>query len=309
MNAAVCTLFEKNYHYGLGGLANSLFHHGFRGVIWAGYRGPLPPWASPVQDAGAFQEYRVTDGFAVRFVPLGTQLHFTNYKPDFILEIFERYDPLLQTLFYFDPDIVINCRWSFYEEWADFGIALVQDITNSDMPSNHPVRMQWKRFLEQEGFSITREVSQYFNAGFIGLRRESLDSVRTWKTLQESMGAKVGLMGFMPGGDRSSPFFAPDQDSLNVMTMCTEAPLSTIGPEGMDLVPGGFTMSHAVGAPKPWSKQMLRSALKGVGPSLADRAYWRYADQPIAMFSPARLRMQRMDNVLGAAVGRLIRRR
>src|SRR6266487_315420 len=106
MNAAVCTLFEREYHYGLGGLANSLFHHGYRGVIWAGYRGTLPPWAFPVRDAGAFQEYRLTDDFRIRFVTLATKLHLTNYKADFILEVFERHDPSLQALFYFDPDIV-----------------------------------------------------------------------------------------------------------------------------------------------------------------------------------------------------------
>jgi len=308
MNAAVCTLFEREYHYGLGGLANSLFHHGYRGVIWAGYRGPMPPWAFPVQETGAYKEFRVTDGFAIRFVPLTTKLHLTNYKADFITKIFEHYDTSLQALFYFDPDIVIKCRWSFYEEWAGFGIALVQDITNSAMPSNHPVRMQWKRLLEEAGFSVTREVSQYFNAGFIGLRREWMNSMGTWKTLQELMGGASSLTEFMPGGDRSFAFYAPDQDSLNAMVMCTEAPLSTIGPEGMDLCPGGFTMSHAVGTPKPWCKRMFWSALNGRGPGLADRAYWRYAGHPIAMYSPARLRIQQMDNLLGAAVGRLIRR-
>lgn len=308
MNTAVCTLFEKHYHFGLGGLANSLYRHGYRGVIWAGYRGPLPPWAAPVQDAGGWQEFCVTEDFSIRFVPLSTDVHLTNYKPDFVGEVLERCDPSLEAVFYFDPDIVIKCRWSFFEEWVGFGIALVQEITNSNMPWNHPVRLQWKKHAEALGFPVKREMNQYFNAGFLGLRREWLGSVRTWKTLQDAMGAEVGLGTFMPGGDRSSACFAPDQDSMNAMTMCTDQPLSTVGPEGMDFCPGGFTMSHAVGAPKPWRKRMILSAVNGKGPTLADRAYWRYADGPIAMFTRWQLWMHRLDNLLGAAVGRMIRR-
>jgi lipopolysaccharide biosynthesis glycosyltransferase len=293
-NAAVCTLFEGDYHYGLGALANSLFRHGFKGVIWAGYRGSLPPWAARISAHERFEEFKVGDRQSIRFVRLDTSFHLTNYKPHFI---------------YFDPDIVIKCRWSFFEEWVNFGIALVEEIVLSAMPANHPLRLRWKVFGESLGLKQMRELNQYFNAGFIGIKREWKDSITLWRSMLEAVFERESKNPelFMTG-ERSEPFVF-DQDVLNMALMFTAHPLSTIGPEGMDFVHGGFTMSHAAGGVKPWRKHFLRQAFRGIPPSAADKSFWRHVDGPITIFSKSKILRSRLALKLGAALGRVVARR
>lgn len=305
--AAVCTLFEGHYHHGLGALVNSLYRHGFRGTIWAGYRRALPPWATPLSTNEGYQEFAVGESCVIRFLPLQSDLHFANCKPDFMLRIFKE-QPDLPGLFYFDPDIVIRCRWSFYEEWLSHGLALVQEITNGTMPANHPLRMQWIAFAKSLGLTIHRDLNQYFNSGFIGVARRHQSSLSLWQKLLDGVGqTKLSLQGFMPG-DRTNPFYGIDQDTLNLTAMITDHPLSTIGPEGMDFVSGGFTMSHGVGTPKPWQKPMILSALDGRGPNAADQGYWSNATHPIRLHPRWRLASKKLDLVLGKMIGRFNRR-
>ena len=306
-SAAVCTLFEGHYHHGLAAPVNSLYRHGFRGIVWAGYRGAMPPWATPLSAREDYQEFSVGEGCVIRFVLLQPDVHFANYKPDFLLRLFQE-NPGLPGLFYFDPDIVVRCRWSFYEEWISYGVALVQEITNGAMPSNHPIRMKWLSFAESLGLKVRRDLNQYFNSGFIGVARRFHSCLLHWQALLAGVARQnVNMQGFMPG-DRTNPFYGIDQDTLNLMAMVTEHPLSTIGPEGMDFVPGGFTMSHAVGTPKPWNKCMTLSALDGRGPSAADHAYWSHTQTPICLYSQRMMFWKKLDMLCGKAIGRVIRR-
>src|SRR4030095_13452291 len=166
MTTAVCTLFEGDFHYGVGAIANSLHARGYRGKIYAGYRGKLPRWVNVAHSEG-LHEYSPAEGLTLRFVPISADVHLGNYKPHFMLNLWEEC-PEVDALYYFDPDILVKCRWSFFEEWIEAGIALCMDV-NPCMPSNHPTRFRWKQFCQKHGLPVVRDLDTYFNSGFLGL--------------------------------------------------------------------------------------------------------------------------------------------
>jgi hypothetical protein len=308
MNSAICTLFEGDYHLGLGTLANSLFAHGYRGTIYAGYRGELPPWAASAKTSDGFAEFSPAEGLVLRFIPLATKIHLTNFKPDFMLSLWEKHCPQAQSLFYFDPDITVICRWSFYVEWVQAGVALCADI-NPSMPENHPVRHAWKQFYLPHGITFRREPNLYFNGGFLGLKREQIEFLHCWRRLQELMAPEIGGLQNVNIRDRTYLFCKTDQDALNVAAMASESPISPMGQDGMDLQNGGggYVMSHAVGGVKPWRKKMLANIIaSGSSPSRADKNFYTFAQHPVRVFSTADFLLRKLDLKLAAAIGRYI---
>lgn len=316
MASCICTLLEGDFHLGLGVLTNSLIHHGFHGTVWVGYRGSLPPWAAPMKDGGRWHEFAVKDGTVIRFVPVTTKAHLTNYKPEFLLRVWEELDPSAEFLFYFDPDIVVRAEWSFFEEWAGYGAAMVEDV-NSPMPESHPRRCAWTRALARRGQAVRRETSFYVNGGFIGLHVKHRDFLRAWHSAMTLVGEEIGGLekSMFSFGAQASPMQSPsypynktDQDALNIAIMTSAEPVSLMGGEGMDFRPGGWTMSHALGPEKPWRKRYVGAAIGGRPPSMADRAYWYHAAAPIKMYSALTLEWRRFGLFLASGMGRLFRR-
>jgi hypothetical protein len=303
----LCTLFEGDYHLGLAALVNSLAASGFKGCIWAGYRGKLPPWTHQLRRGSMEDEYVVTSDIRIVFVFLETHIHFTNMKPEFMRNLVREH-PESKYICYFDPDITIKCEWRFFIEWVSFGIALCEDVTNGTMPENHPLRLKWMKLVVSLGLTHPRSLSRYFNGGFVGLPVADASFLELWQRVidfAESQGVDTRVFG---PGTRIDPFYASDQDALNIAAMYTEHQLTTIGPEGMGLVPGGFTMYHALGSPKPWRKKMIRSALFGIAPSSADKAFLLHSESPIHPYKSTELKWKRFKCNIGALIGRFYRR-
>ncbi len=314
---AICTLFEGGYHQGVGPLANSLYARGFRGVIWAGYRGPLPPWAQPLAEAGPCAEFRVAEGCVMRFVPLDTQAHLTNYKPDFMLSVFETYAPDCEGLFYLDPDIIVCSEWSCFEEWIGCGVAVCEDV-NSPFPAQHPRRVGWRRFYNEHGIQLKPGESFYANGGFVGVRREEIAFLELWKRLQDCLWEAIGGAEYSGlGGAKSvalrsdfpACFDKTDQDVLNAtIEAAGEMPVSFENRRAMGFEPGKALLPHALGPDKPWMKKYLRDALRGQPPRMVDKEYWLHAEGPVRVFTLEQLRAKRLALKIAMVLGRFIRR-
>jgi hypothetical protein len=255
-------------------------------------------------------------GVALRFVTVTTSAHLTNFKPEFMHQVWTQLDPSAHRLFYFDPDIVIKTRWSFFEEWAGYGVALVEDV-NSPLPESHPRRGAWRVALAAHHQPVRRETSSYVNGGFVGLDARQRAFLEEWRGAMFLVGEQIGGLEssmFSFGAtrpDRESPAYPynkTDQDALNIALMTGAQAVSIMGPEGMDFRPGGWTMSHALGPEKPWRKAYIRAALAGRPPTLPDREFWRHAAGPLAVFTPRAIAWRRFTLAVAGALGRWYRR-
>ncbi len=304
--SVICTMFEKRYSIGVGALTNSLVAAGFSGTFCIGYRGPLPSWLDQCTVEVVGERWRVGD-LTLHFIRMETADHFTNHKPQFMLRLFDHVFPQAERIFYIDPDIVVKCRWDFIEAWTSDAVSLCADI-NAQCPVGHPLRRAWERYFTPHGLRFRQQVNTYVNGGFIGVSRAHRSLLEEWVRAQEVMAPAIGGLGTAFPQDRTFLFHMTDQDALNAVLDGTTVPLSIIGQDGMDFIPGGYVLSHAQGRPKPWDKLFIREALKGRPPTLPDKCFWQNVEQPLRLFTPFTIRCRRLAIKLGSAIGRIYRR-
>lgn len=306
----ICTMFEGDYHIGLAAFVNSLFRAGYVGPLWAGYRGALPPWLDQLEPTAQANSYLVAGKIQLTFVRLETELHFTNYKPRFMLDLLAGPARHCGYLWYFDPDIFLRCSWTFFAEWQKHGIALCQEIVNNILPPDSPLRHQWIRAAETIGLRNPRPLNHYLSGGMVGVSASHKSFLDIWLRMIERAEADgCDLTTFrVEGWGREKPFLGSDQDALNVAAMYSEYPLTTMGPEAMGFIPGGFTMFHAVG-PKPWRASLLPRVLAGVPPTDADKFFFTQVSTPIRVYAPFWLGARRLACSMAALIGRFYRRR
>lgn len=301
----ICTLYEGDYHLGVAALLNSLLRGGFKGLFWIGNRGDLPPWTAQLKRRpdGLFEVGQALLGFET----LQTERHFGQYKSEFLSSIVDR-GITQKYLWYFDPDITVQCEWSFFEAWVRYGICLCQDDGYGFMPASHPLRLAWAELARAADWGEPLHTyDRYFNSGFIGIdvaHRGFLTQWRTAVALARESGVQANQF---QKGSRAQTFFTVDQDTMNMAAMYSDAPFSLMGPEGMGFYHGGFTMHHSITSPKPWRKQFLRRWLKGATPTKADQHFLECADGPIQPYTGAQLRRLRRSARLASLLGRFYR--
>jgi len=282
--------------------------HGFKGVIWGGYQGDIPKWATPLKRTGHYDEYRVTEHCVIRFIPVFTTIHLARHKPVFIKSILES-DKSIDAIAYFDPDIVVCWNWSYYEEWMKCGVAVCEDLA-SPYSANHPLRAAWRKLCETHGIKChDTSMTEYANSGFVGVTRENAEILDDWqKVLGLVQIHHPQALNSFPYKDRSHPFFRTDQDALNAAAMFSRCPLSLLNKTAMCFTPGFPMMAHAAGTCKPWKKPLIAAALNGVPPSRADKEFVLHSGGPIRAFSALKLMSMRAQVTLAAMLGRFIRR-
>lgn len=319
MNSAICTVFEGHYHYGLAALTNSLYQKGFRGNIYVGYRGVLPNWImnGKRESIGKWEDaitLTPINGIKLHFLPIVTTYNMANYKPDFMLELWEGLVKDAEALFYFDPDIVINVPWSCFEQWVHCGVALCEDV-NSPLQEFHPRRLGWKNYYKNHSIDLVFKNQIYVNAGFVGLLKKDISFLRIWMQLQEFMGPAIGGLEnsiFLNQEHHSTVlklegfqiFDKPDQDALNAAIEVYDGAISYIGKDGMGFDLGDVIMFHALGTPKPWKAKHLQRGFNGRTPRKEDVAYWKNTSHPILAHSKWVIKKEQMLIKICKLIGR-----
>jgi hypothetical protein len=301
VNSAIFTACEGDYHLGVAALLNSALQAGFSGDFHVFFRGGLPPWARALPPGEGAQ--RQVLAATVHFHDATSSRHFGFEKPFLGQRLFEQF-PEIDALYYFDPDVVILCPWSFLEQWVEAGPALVMDANFPHVPAHHPWRAEWQTLAAGRGETTA---GPYPNSGFLGLRRAHAGLLTHW--------AEATLRFEQAGGNTAIFFLAErwravtgDQDLLAAALMDWRRPVSFIGPEAMGFTGHYFLLSHATEQPKPWRRNCLWEALRGSPPRRTVQFFLDYSEGPVRAYSAAQLWWRRAAYRIARLIGGLWRR-
>lgn len=271
------TLAENKYFYGVSALINSIVKNGvYADKIVVGYRGDLPQWLPRLIKSKNGKSLILKNGFIIDFVELQGDLHMVHEKPKWFNHLTNVLEPEASEYFFFDSDIVLINRMSFFGEWVRQGIAICEDV-NYDMSVNHPIRKQWINLVKANNFSIRTLPSRYYNSGFLGWTKETIQFIKDWNDCSEILMEIAGDLKQFRVNDRTNVVLSANQDSLNMAVMMTEVEVSTIGPEAMGFNNGLSLMLHPLG-PKPWDINFVMYFFRGISPRYADVEFWKHVN-------------------------------
>ncbi|MEO6722058.1 MAG: hypothetical protein ABIN67_16955 [Ferruginibacter sp.] len=268
------SLAENHYFLGLAALINSVVKNGsYIDKIVIGYRGTLPTWLPPLQVTKKGHSCFLKSGLEMELILLKNNFHMVHEKPRWFKHLTEVLEPDATEFFFFDSDIVVINRMSFFGEWVKEGIALCEDV-NNDMNNNHPIRKQWATMAAEDGCTVNNKcIDRYYNSGFLGWSRDHAGFIDDWVRSFTILSKKSGDMTQFRVHDRTHTVLSANQDSLNLAAMITAMPVSTIGPEAMGFRYGLSLMSHPIGD-KPWKRSFIKDFLLGIPPRMSDVIFW-----------------------------------
>ena len=277
------TLAENKYFLGLSALLNSMVKNGKyidKIVVW--YRDVLPKWLPELSPSKNGLSCILNSGIELELIEMKGELHMVHEKPKWFQYFTDVLEPDADEYFFFDSDIVVVNRMSFFGEWVKQGVAICEDV-NYSMNRNHPIRKQWAGFANEEGLTLKSEIDWYYNSGFLGWTRDTKAFLSEWEKCFRILAKRSGDMKKFRVNNRTHVVLSANQDSLNLATMVTAIPISTIGPEAMGFKNGMRLMSHPIGL-KPWNRKYISDFLKGYPPRDSDIQFWNHVNG--SEFSP-----------------------
>ncbi len=299
----IFTLYEGHYHQGVAALLNSVLLSGFAGEIIVGYKGKLPDWTEHLNKK-VKDKYELGPYVTLEFIKISTEFHFGYYKPFFLKQLLEN-NPNKENFYYFDPDIIVNCNWTFFTKWISHGVALCLDNCFPFISSKHPWRNDW---LQLDGANTSTSINFYVNSGFIGINRNHSILIDKWIELTE----KYRLIGgdisqFEKEGTRS---FKGDQDLLNAsISVIKNLNYSIIGQEAMGFTEPAYIMYHCANSIKPWKRNFTFDAItKGIRPSNAEKKFFTLTKYPIKIYKAQIYLFKKIDILFATIISRVIAR-
>jgi len=280
MNHAILTLYEGNYHLGVGALINSAIHAGFAGRFFVGYRDALPPWVADLDCTG--EGTYTVEGREIRFFHCAPKRHLTYHKPFAALDILEDY-PEIDAIFYADPDVLFVAKWAYFEKWVRAGVSVCLDANFPFIGPAHPWRLDWRGMIAQSQLREVNHTSNYFNAGFIGVKREDAVLLKNWVKLTDTFEQNGGNSLAMDTGNFLISVRS-DQELFAAAAMTFQG-ISELGLEGMGFNGHYCILSHAIESPKPWNHSFLSNACDGISVSRASQYFMQFSQHPIRLWS------------------------
>lgn len=303
----VCTLWEKDFHKGLGTLVNSLVRSGYRGRVWAGYRGELPAWASGGVTTGDLYSVPAGKDVEIVFVKVSAPIHFSQYKAVLMNQVMTDLMPEAEGIFYFDPDMFILGSWTYFERWVRFGVAGCEDCSYP-LNATHPLVRSWQQYAERLGKTTWNFPGASLNSGLVGVTRSTLSFLSVWQELLDAIDRDFNTGGHLKSNSRTELFYATDQDAFTLAASISTHPISWIGEDGMAFERGEWLTLHAY-SPKPWRRRVIRDwIVEGHKPDSALRLYWSLAAGPIQVEPASRIRNHRWLIKLVALLSRFYKR-
>jgi len=273
----ITTLAENKYFYGVSALINSIIKHGtYANKIIVGYRGDLPKWLPKLKSNNRGKHIELKGGLIVEFVEVDGDLHMVHEKPKWFYYLTFNLEPDAEEYFFFDSDIIIINRMSFFGEWVKQGVAICEDV-NFDMGITHPIRKQWSQLAENNNMPIVNHLDRYYNSGFLGWTQSTKQFIKDWYRCSQIMNKISGDLKKFRVHDRTNIVLSANQDSLNMAAMVTECELSVLGPEAMGFRYGFSLMLHPLGK-KPWDINFSKGFFKGIKPRDGDLAFWEHVN-------------------------------